>query len=182
VDGGPLVAGAEANPHLWMDVAYGRSYVTRIADALAAADPAGASDYRAAASAYDARLTSLDDFVRSTLEGVPATDRRIVSFHDAFPYFARAYGLTVVGTVVAAPGQDPSAGDVAMLVREIRSTGVRAILSEAQFNPAVARTIADETGVPIVTDLYTDSLGDAPADTYEGLIRIDTQRIADALR
>jgi ABC-type Zn uptake system ZnuABC Zn-binding protein ZnuA len=181
-DGEPVVAGAESNPHLWLDVANGRAYVARIADALAAADPSGADDYRAAAAAFDARLATLDGWVRSMFAGIPAEDRRIVSFHDAFPYYARAYGLTVVGTVVAAPGQDPSAGDVAALVREIRSTGARVILAEAQFNPAMARTIADETGVAIVSDLYTDTLGGAPADTYEGIIRWDTERIASALR
>jgi ABC-type Zn uptake system ZnuABC Zn-binding protein ZnuA len=182
IDGATLRPGAAPNPHLWLDVANARTYAKRIADALVAADPAGAAEYRAGAAAYDARLAALDTWVESALAAIPAEDRRIVSFHDAFPYYAAAYGLSVVGTVVAAPGQDPSAGDVVALVHEIRASGVRAILSEAQFNPAVARTIAMETGVPIVTDLYTDSVGDAPVDTYEGLMRWDTERIAGALR
>ena len=106
-DGAPLAAGAVANPHLWMDVGYARGYVARIADALATVDPPGAAAYRTGAQAYDARLGTLDGWVRTTLAEIPAADRRIVSFHDAFPYFAAAYGLTVVGTVVGSgPGPE----------------------------------------------------------------------------
>jgi manganese/iron transport system substrate-binding protein len=104
-----------------------------------------------------------------------------VSFHDAFPYFAAAYGLEVVGTIVDAPGQDPSAGEIARLIKVVRESGVRAVLAEAQFSPDLARTIAAETGVVVVTDLYTGSLGDPPIDTFEGLIRWDVERIVAGL-
>jgi ABC-type Zn uptake system ZnuABC Zn-binding protein ZnuA len=87
-----------------------------------------------------------------------------------------------VGTVVDAPGQDPSAGEIAGLIDEIRASGATALFGEAQFNPELARTIAEEAGITVVTDLYTDSLGDAPADTYEGMIRTDVETIVEALR
>lgn len=170
------------NPHLWMDVAYAAKYVERIVDALATADPADAVGYRAAGDAYRGVLAELDASVRDALAAIPAADRDVVSFHDAFPYYARAYGLTIVDTVVDAPGQDPSAGALADLIAVIRANDVAAILSEAQFSPELVTTIADETGATVVSDLYTDSLGEAPTDTFVGIIRWDTERILEALR
>ena len=184
LDGVAYVAGDDgtgANPHLWLDVAIAQRYVARIAEALAAADPSGAAGYADRAAAYDARLAALDTSIRVRFEALPAANRRIVSFHDAFPYFAAAYGLEVVGVVVAAPGQDPSAGEVAALIEAIRASGARAILAEAQFNDRLARQIADETGVTVVADLYTDSLGDPPLDSYEAIIGRDADRILEAL-
>jgi ABC-type Zn uptake system ZnuABC Zn-binding protein ZnuA len=179
---GDAHAGEATNPHLWLDVAYAAAYVDRIAEHLAAADPAHASAYRDRARAYRDRLIALDGWAREQLAGLPEGARRIVSFHDALPYFARAYGLEIVGVVVDAPGQDPSAGEIADLVAAIRSSGVRAIVSEAQFPPDLAQTIADETGADVVADLYTDSLGDSPVDTFEGMIRYDVERLVAALR
>jgi manganese/iron transport system substrate-binding protein len=169
------------NPHLWMDVAYTERYVERIAEALARIDPAGAQVYRDRAAAYNATLAELDTSIRDRLAAIPPTDRVVVSFHDAFPYFAAAYGLTIAGNIVNVPGQDPSAGQVAALVDSIRSSGVSAIFAEAQFNDALAVTIADETGVPVVTDLFTGTLGDPPADTYVGMMTWNTDRIVSAI-
>jgi ABC-type Zn uptake system ZnuABC Zn-binding protein ZnuA len=183
--GAEYIGGEEeggTNPHLWLDVAYAMGYVDRIATALAEADPAGADAYAQRADAYQADLDELDTSARTELGAIPEGQRRIVSFHDAFPYFAHAYGLTVIGTVVEAPGQDPSAGQVAALVDAIRSADVSAILSENQFPADLVEQIAAETGVVVVADLYSDSLGDPPADTYSGLIRWDVERIAEALR
>ena len=173
--------GKAFNPHLWLDVSNARAYVSKITDVLTAADPPGAAGYRERAAAFDRRLADLDASIRTRFDALPAADRRIVSFHDAFPYFARAYGLEVVGVVVEAPGQEPAAGEVAALIDAIRSTGARAILAEVQFNDRLARQIAAETGATVVADLYTDSLGDPPVDSYEGLIRWDVDRIIAAL-
>ncbi len=173
--------GSAVNPHLWLNVAYASLYVDRIETALAAADPAHAATFGAAAAAYRTTLTALDGEVRSRIGALPAADRIVVSFHEAFPYFAAAYGLTVVGSIVDAPGQDPSAGAIASLVAKIRSSGAKAIFAEAQFSPKLADTIAGETGVTVVTNLFTDSLGNAPADTYVDLIRYDVDRVVKAL-
>jgi len=170
------------NPHLWLNVGYARKYVARISDALAGIDPDRASEYAHAAAAYDARLAALDEEVRAAIASVPAERRRVVSFHEAFPYFAAAYGLEVVGTIVATPGQDPSAGEVSDLVTAIREARVTAIFSEAQFSDDLVRTLAEETGVAVVSDLYNDTLGDPPVDTYEGMIRWNTERVVAALR
>jgi ABC-type Zn uptake system ZnuABC Zn-binding protein ZnuA len=170
-----------ANPHLWLNVAYAARYVDRIEAALAEADPTEAAAYGTAADAFRARLAALDTEIRDRIMALPEGDRVVVSFHDAFPYFAAAYGLTVVGTIVDSPGQDPSAGEIADLVATIRSSGARAIFAEAQFSPKLAETIAGETGAVVVTGLYTDSVGDAPADTYEGMMRSNVDRVVGAL-
>jgi manganese/iron transport system substrate-binding protein len=174
-------AGAAANPHLWLNVAYASKYVDRIQAALTDADPADAAAFRASADAYRATLAALDRQIRDRVGALPAANRIVVSFHEAFPYFAAAYGLTVAGTIVAAPGQDPSAGEIADLVARIRSSGAKAIFAEAQFSPKLADTIAGETGVVVVTDLYTDTVGDAPADTYAGMMQSNVDRVVGAL-
>jgi ABC-type Zn uptake system ZnuABC Zn-binding protein ZnuA len=176
--------GAEGgtNPHLWMDVAYARGYASLIAGQLIELDPAGQSTYEANLAAYDAQLLDLDGWIRDQLASLPPDARQVVSFHDAFPYYARAYGLEVVGVVVPAPGQDPSAAQVAALIQAINDNHVRAILAEAQFNDRLAQTIAAETGAQVVKNLYDDSLGDPPIDSYEALMRWDTNQITAALR
>jgi ABC-type Zn uptake system ZnuABC Zn-binding protein ZnuA len=174
-------AGA-TNPHLWMDVRNGVRYVERIGEQLAAVDAAHASVYEAGTASYVERLTALDDSAREEIGAIAAEHRKIVSFHDAFPYFAEAYGIEIVGTVIDAPGQDPSAGEIADLIDAIRASGARALFGEAQFNPQLARTVAEEAGITVVTDLYTDSLGGPPADTYEGMVRWDIERVAGALQ
>lgn len=174
--------GQGLNPHLWLNVAYARKYVEKLTGALVSADPANAAAYRANAAAYDQRLAELDDFARAQVGMIPEANRKVVSFHEAFPYFAAAYGLEIVGVVVDAPGQDPSAGEIAALIEAIRANDVKAIFSEIQFNPDLADRIAAETGATVVADLYNDSLGDPPVDTYEGMIRWDVDRVVEALR
>lgn len=173
--------GDQVNPHLWMDVAYGRAYAARIAGELEQRDPQHAAEIAATASAYDSRLAALDGDIKARMAAIPEAERTIISFHDAFPYFAAAYGLTVDGTVVDAPGQDPSASRVEALIAEIRAKGVKAILAEAQFSDKLVRAIADEAGATVVSDLYTDSVGDAPVDTYEAVMRWDVDRLDEVL-
>jgi ABC-type Zn uptake system ZnuABC Zn-binding protein ZnuA len=179
--GGDPSHGEAVNPHLWLDVAYAELYVNRIADALVAADPDGAEGYRERAAAYLDQLATLDQYIRTSLAAIPENQRRVISFHDAFPYFARAYGLTIDGTVVEAPGQDPSAGQIRDLIAAIHSDGVRAILTEVQFNPELANAIAAETDAVVVSDLYTDTLGDSPLDTYVAVMRSNADTLVAAL-
>jgi ABC-type Zn uptake system ZnuABC Zn-binding protein ZnuA len=173
--------GAE-NPHLWMDVRNAQLYVDRIAAALARVDPGHAADYAQRGAAYRARLGDLDAWVRDQVGSVPLAARRIVTFHDAFPYFAHAYGITVVGVAVAAPGQDPSAGYTARLIQAIRDAGVRVIFSERQFPTRLVDQLGAETGVTVVADLYDDGLGDPPVISYEALMHWDVDAIVSALK
>jgi len=181
-DDGDAHGGEAVNPHLWLDVANAARYAERIGAQLAAVDPDHAAEYEAGTTAYVERLLELDGWAREQIGAVPVERRKVVSFHDALPYFAAAYGLEIVGTVVDAPGQDPSAGEIAGLIDDIRSSGASALFGEAQFNPDLARTIAEEAGIAVVTDLSTDSLGDPPADTYEGMIRTDVEKVVEALQ
>ena len=183
--GVPLLPGEEPgtqNPHLWLDVKYARQYVDRIVVALQAADRAHSDEYQRQGAAYQARLDELDRWVRGQIASIPEANRKIVTFHDAFPYYAREYGITIVGVAVQAPGQDPSAGDTAALVKAIRAAGVKAIFSEAQFPAKLVEQLAGETGTKVVADLYDDSVGDPPVTTYEAVVRWDTQQLVDALR
>lgn len=173
--------GEATNPHVWMNVAYAADYAARIADELTALDPGGAATYAGNLAAYRQRLTALDDDARTRIGRIPAADRTVVAFHDALAYFAAAYGLAIDGTVVDSPGQEPSARDVARLASRIEDRHIRAIFGEAQFNPVVVEILANETGATVVTDLYTDSVGDAPLDTYESVMRWNVDRVVDAL-
>ena len=170
------------DPHVWLDATNAARYAERIAEELGRADPDGAAVYAENADAYVERLRALDSEVRALLEAIPQEQRRVVSFHDGFRYFAAAYGLEIAGVVVEVPGQDPSAGEVAALIDAIRSERVRAVLAEAAFPADLARTIAAEAGATVVADLYTDSLGEPPRDSYEAILRWDAERIAAALR
>lgn len=173
---------ATQNPHLWMDVAYGELYVDRVAASLKSIDPAHAAQYDAQAAAYRVRLDALDASVRSRIATIPEANRKLVTFHDAFPYYARAYGITIVGVAVQAPGQDPSAGYTAQLIKAIRDSGVKAIFSEAQFPARLVDQLGSETGSTVVTNLYDDSLGDPPISSYEAVIGWDTDQLVAALR
>ncbi len=105
-----------------------------------------------------------------------------MTFHDAFPYYARAYGITIVGVAVEAPGQDPNAGYTAKLISAIRTAGVKAIFSEAQFPAKLVNQLGAEANCKVVANLYDDTLGDPPVTSYEQVIRWDTTQLVDALR
>lgn len=170
------------NPHLWMDVRYAELYVDRIADALAGVDPAHADTYRSQAAGYKTTLDALDARVRAKIATIPPANRKLVVFHDAFPYFAREYGITIVGVAVEAPGQDPSAGYTAQLIQAIKAAGVKAIFSESQFPTKLVDQLAAETGAKVVANLYDDALGDPPVASYEALIDWDVDQLVAALR
>jgi len=175
------VTGTE-NPHLWMSVPYASLYVDRIAAALDQVDPGHTDDYARQAAAYKARLAELDRHVRDKIDTIPQGSRRLVTFHDAFPYFAREYGIQIVGVAVEAPGQDPSAGEIAALIQAIKASGVKAIFSESQFPTQLVDQIARETGATVVASLYDDSLGDPPVTSYEAVIQWDVDQLVQALR
>ena len=169
------------NPHLWMAVPYAKGYVEEIEAALVRADPANADSYRQAANAYRDQLDALDKSIRGRIAAIPTADRRLVTFHDAFPYFAREYGLEVVGVAVEAPGQDPSAAEVASLIEAIKDAHVKAIFSEEQFPTQLVDQLAASTGAKVVAELYDDSLGDPPVTSYEALMNWDVDQLVNSL-
>jgi zinc/manganese transport system substrate-binding protein/manganese/iron transport system substrate-binding protein len=171
------------NPHLWLDPRYAAAYALRIRDKLISLDPDGAATYESNTRAYTTQLEELDTWITQQVATIPEARRKLVTFHDAFPYFAARYGFELVGVITPSPGQEPSAGELAQLVQQVRAAQAPAVFSEAQFSPRLAQTLADEAGVTrVVSDLYNDSLGEPPADTYVGMMRFNVQRIVQALR
>ena len=174
------------DPHVWHDVANAIVMVENIREALTAADPANGETYAANAAATIAELEALDAEIREEVATLPAERRKLVTSHDTFAYFARAYGFTVLGTALGSLSTevgDPSARDIAMLIGEIESAGVPAIFAENVANPDLMAALAAEAGVTLAPPLYTDALGPpgSPGETYEGMMRSNVATIVAAL-
>jgi len=178
-DGLPDIDG---NPHMWFDPALARRYVDKMRDALIALDPPGKDAYTANAKTYSDQLVSLEAELKAKVAAIPQDRRKLVTSHDAFPYFARAFGFEIVGFAQPEPGKPPSAGELADLVQKVKAAKVPAIFSEVGGSPQLAETVAKETGAKVVTDLPTDSLLEAPADSYVGLMRVVVDKIVAALK
>jgi ABC-type Zn uptake system ZnuABC Zn-binding protein ZnuA len=184
-DGIPvLTVDGEENPHFWLDPTLVKQYyLPAIATRLTELDPDGKVTFDANAAAYGAQLDALDTELRTEVGEIPEANRKLVTFHDAFPYFARHFGFEMVGVILDNVGQDPSAADLAALVDKVRAAKVKAVFSEAQFSPKLTDTLAQEAGiVNVVTTLFNDALGPAPADTYLGLMRWNVDQIVPALK
>jgi ABC-type Zn uptake system ZnuABC Zn-binding protein ZnuA len=170
------------NPHFWLDPSLVRQYfVPAIARELEAVAPACSATVQTNALDYARQLDDLDAALQAKVATIPAANRKLVTFHDAFPYFARHFGFDLVGVIVANVGQDPTAAALASLVDTVKAAGVKAVFSEAQFSPKLAQTLADEAGVrTVVSDILTDALG-PNGETYLALMRWDVDRVAGAL-
>ena len=169
----------DKNPHLWLDVQNAIAYVEHIRDALAEIDPAGADTYRANADGYLAELRTLDEEVAAAIDSIPPERRKLVTFHDAFPYLAHRYGLEVVAVVVASPGKEPSAKDVANLVDAIAAEDVPAVFKEPQLNARILELAADDAGVEVCT-LHSAAL-DKKVNTYVKLMRFNAKELTRCL-
>jgi ABC-type Zn uptake system ZnuABC Zn-binding protein ZnuA len=173
------------DPHWWQDPRNALAATREVEAALAKADPAHKAAYAGAAGAYESKLRRLDSDVRACIEKVPAAQRKLVTTHDALGYYARRYGIDVIGTVIPSlttEGQ-PSAGDTARLIATIRRTGVKAIFAESSVNPKVEAAIARETGAKVGRALWADTLGPKGSDgaTYLQSIASNTNAIVDGL-
>jgi ABC-type Zn uptake system ZnuABC Zn-binding protein ZnuA len=176
-------AGEEPNPHLWMDVANAKTYVERIRDGLSKVDSGNAGYYGERARSYLGQLDELDKWIQTEVESIPKAHRKLVTFHDAFPYFAKRYGLTLVGVVVESPGKEPSARESAALIRRIKQQRVPAIFAEAQFSPKLMEILAKDARVRVITSLYDDSLSSGPeANTYIAMMKYDVTQVVNALK
>lgn len=165
------------DPHIWLDPKGAAIYVNRIAARVAAELPERAAIIESARDAGLAEIAALDEELRVGFTAVEASARKIVTFHDAFGYFARAYEIEIVGVAVEAPGQEPSAKEIAALIDAIKAAGVTSVFSEAQFPSKVLDQVAAETGATVLGNLYSDALGDAPANSYLGAMRANASAI-----
>jgi len=170
------------DPHVWLDPSGAALYMQHIVDRVTHDRPDLTDRIRSTSKAGFAALHVLDAEVRSLFAAIPEQHRKIVTFHDAFGYYARAYGITIVGVAIASPGQDPSAREIAALIDAIRAAGVTTVFSEVQFPSKVLNSIAAETGATVLADLYSDALGAAPGDTYLCAMRANATAIAASMR
>ena len=113
-------------------------YLPAIAAALSELDPAGAATYEANGAAYAAKVKAMDEANKARIATIPPANRKLVTFHDAYPYFARHYGFELIGVILANVGQEPTAADLAALVETVKAAHVKAVFSESQFSPKLA--------------------------------------------
>jgi len=173
----------DADPHAWQSVLNAKTYVANIRDALTAVDPAGADAYRANAAAYLARLDALDREIREALAKIPPERRSVISTHDAFGYFAAAYGIKFIAPQGVSTESEPSARDIAAIITQIKRQKIPAVFLENVSDPRLMRRIAAETGANIGGTLYSDSLTDekGPAPTYIDMVRHNIKALTSAL-
>lgn len=175
----------EADPHAWQDVGQTVRYVQRIAQALCAVDATGCGVYRERAAAYTRELESLDREIRDAWAAIPPAQRKVVTSHDAFGYYARAYGVRFLPAQGVSTDNQPSAAGVARLIRQIQREQVRAVFVERLADGRLVEQVARETGArPSVVPLYADALSppDGPAPDYRALMRHNTRAMVDAIR
>jgi zinc/manganese transport system substrate-binding protein len=179
----PLKIGSDADPHAWQSVANAKIYVTNIRDALGAADPADAAVYRANAQTYLTKLDALDREVREAIAQIPESRRKVISTHDAFGYFAAAYGVEFIAPLGVSTESEASARDIAGIISQIRTSKIPAVFLENISDPRLIRRISVETGAKVGGTLYSDSLtgekGDAP--TYIDMVRHNIRALTSAL-
>ncbi len=184
--GEPTDADNPVDPHFWLDPENVVQYVENIRDGLSQADPDGAATYAKNATAYMAKLKELDQWIAAQVQPVPPARRLLVTNHEEFGYFADRYGFRIVGAIIPSFSTDasPSAQQLARLIDQIKSSQAPAIFLEVSANPQMANQVAQETGVKVVTGLFTHSISDAsgPAPTYIDMIKYNTKMIVDALK
>jgi zinc/manganese transport system substrate-binding protein len=171
------------DPHAWQSVANAKVYVGNIRDALIAADPAGKTVYEANAAAYLAKLDALDSEIRAAVARIPADRRKAITSHDAFGYFAKAYGIEFIAPQGVSTEAEASARDVARIIRQIKAQKVPAVFLENITNPRLAEQIARESGAKIGGRLYSDALSaaDGPAGAYIAMMKHNISQIEKAL-
>jgi zinc/manganese transport system substrate-binding protein len=171
------------DPHAWQDASLVKTYVANIASALAEADPGGKADFASQAAAYTAELDALHAEIRQAMAAIPRERRRILTTHDAFRYFSRAYGVDFIAVRGVSSDSEPSAREIAALIRQIRQGRITALFMENMSDPRSIERIAAETGARIGGRLYSDALSppDGPAATYLDLMRHNSRQIAGAL-
>jgi ABC-type Zn uptake system ZnuABC Zn-binding protein ZnuA len=177
-------AEGEPNPHLWTNPLYAKRYATVIEETLAELDPRNAGDYARNADAFGERIDELDRLIREVTETVPPENRKLLTYHDSFPYFAREYGWEVIGAIQPSDFSDPPPQDVAGLIEQVRDEDVPAIFGSEVFPSPVLEQIASESGARYVDDLRDDDLPGEPGDpghTYLGLMVYDFRTFMGAL-
>lgn len=171
------------DPHAWQNLANGKIYVQNIVAGLVAADPQGADVYRANAQAYVRDIDAMDAEVKAKFAAIPQARRKIVTTHDAFQYFGKAYGVELFAPEGVSTEAEPSAADVARLIKQIRSDKINAVFFESMADNRLLSQISKETGATIGGTVYSDALSapDGPAPTYLAMFRHNLEEFTRAL-
>ena len=179
----PLRLGNDADPHAWQSVGNAKVYVTNIRNALSAADPANTERYRTNADAYLAKLDVLEREVRDAVAKLPPARRKVISTHNAFGYFAAAYGIEFIAPLGVSTESEPSARDIAKIITQVKQAKIPALFLENVSDPRLMQRISAETGAKVGGTLYSDGLtgekGDAP--TYIDMVRHNIKALTRAL-
>ena len=179
----PLTLEGDTDPHAWQSLANGRRYVENLRVALGGLRPGLAETVNSRAQAYDARLAALDRSVRDQLAAIAPERRRVVTSHDAFGYFAKAYGVEFLAAQGWSTEREATAAQVARLVRQLKAQQVHAVFLENMSNPRLIRRLAQEAGATIGGELYSDALSKpgGEADSYEKMFEHNARTLVAAL-
>src|SRR5690606_28748402 len=172
------------NPHLWTNPPMAVSYAEIIRDEMSALDPANADAYEENTEVFAARVDELDDAMRTSFATVAEEDRKLLTYHDAYAYFAPEYGWEVIGAIQVADFEEPTAREVAGLIDQLREADLPAIFGSEVFPSPVLEQIGREAGVRYVDVLRDDDLPGAPGDAEHSLLalmRFDYVTITQAL-
>jgi manganese/zinc/iron transport system substrate-binding protein len=177
------------DPHIWFDVTLWQRCIDQVVTGLTDFDPEGATDYRGRAEAYAKRLAELHDWVTQQIKTLPPARRRLVTSHDAFNYFGRAYSFEVVGLQGVSTVTEAGMADFTNLVQFIRRHKIPAVFVESSVPPKAIERISAEAGVKIGGELFSDATGTPghlengyDVGTYEGMVRHNVNTIVQALR
>ena len=179
----PGPGGNGIDPHWWQDPRNGEAAVKAIRDALISADPKGRPGYEARAASYLRRLTRLDGSIARCLARVPATERKLVTSHDAFAYYTRRYGIQLIGAAIPSLSTlaQPSAASITALIGLIKREHVNAVFSESSVSPKLEQAISRETGAKLGRPLWADALGPPGSSgaTYIDSLISNTEALVD---
>ena len=177
-----LKDGDEENPHVWLSITSSIEQVKNITAQLKEADPKHADAYQANADAYIQKLEALKKEMHETLDNVPHKD--IVTFHEAFPYFAQEFGLHILTVIEREPGTEPTPSELQAVIEQVKPLTAKVLFTEPQYPPAAAQTIARETGAKIYTldPVVTGEANEAAMDAYLTTMRKNMETLKEALQ
>lgn len=171
------------DPHVWTDPVLMQTYAANVANALIAADPQNKAYYSGRLKDYSRRLQQLDDYAKAQFGSVPAASRKVLTGHEAFGYMGRRYNIKFYAPQGVSTESEPSAKQVAALIRQVKQEGIKAVFAENIKDARLLDRIARESGGRIGGKLYSDALGkSAPADTYIGMYRYNVEVLVKAMK
>lgn len=169
----------EPNPHVWVSISGAMAQVKSIEEQLSVLDPVNASGYNRNAEEYENKLLALKDKMHAALDGIK--DRDIITFHEAFPYFAKEFNLSIAAVIEREPGSEPSAGELAETINIVKSRHVKAIFAEPQYPVKSADAIARETGIKVYS-LDPAVTGPDDTDAYLNIMENNLKVLEEALK